>query len=246
MAITVDQASIGTIVKPAGGATTVALTTNAAVASGATIILTAYYWSTSGVISSVAGGGLTWTIDTQLHATGDPQAPSPSIIRAHAPSGLASGTTITVTYDHSADPRVLWGMSFNGIDSTTPVDNVFAATVSGSGGAAAWASASETVQAGSLLIGYCGTESSTTGSTPDANTTEAIDNSNGYGEGLTVGYRIAASTGAITVGGTWTSATQKWRTNAVAYMAAVDPTDHTPKGGSAGMYGDDLLVEAWF
>jgi hypothetical protein len=221
VAITVDVANLGTATQTAAG-TTMAFTTTAAVASGARIIVTGGCWDVIATVSSVAGGGLTWTIDKQGHDL-IVVNPNPYIVSANAPSGLASGTTITVTFNLEADVAgTIGGSSFLGIDTTTPVEEA-GGPVGVSPAATAWASPSMTIDAGALLIATCWNETNSSASTPSAGSTEALDFSNADGYGQTTAYRIEASAGTYTVAGTWGTAAQS-TTNAVAYKAAASAT----------------------
>lgn len=225
MAIAIDVANLGTAA-PADGSTA-AFNTSSAVASGGFIVLCVGGWNVTS-LSSVSGGGLTWTIDKQGHAA-DPANPLVAIVSAQAPSGLASGTTITATYSASATAPSIGGMSFTGVATSSPVDGT---PVGPTGVAtAAWATASYSLTAGSVLIGTSWNEE-LAGSTPSAGT-EAWD-LDLSGSGQVVNYRIEGSAGSYTVGGTWSGA-QKNTTIGVAYLAAAG-------GGGGGASGRDLML----
>ena len=99
MAIVIDQLSIGETAADSASST-VAFTTNQTVASNGFIVVTVTWINPSGqTLLSVGGGGLTWNIDKQGQ-TGGTEAPT-AIVSAQAPSGLASGTTITATFSAS-------------------------------------------------------------------------------------------------------------------------------------------------
>jgi hypothetical protein len=215
MAIAVEHASIGTPVGQDPGNTQVQFTTNVAIAAGSFIVVFVGGFIASGATMTVAGGGLTWTTDKQ----GNPASPSASftgIASAQAPSGLASGTTITATYSGSAAARQIGGSSFTGVGTSSPVD-----TTSGPTGIGAaqqpWASASTSIQAGSLLVACNYAESGGTTSTASAGSTELLDwQSAASPTTMTACYRIESSAGSYTVAGTWLVAQQS-SMNAVAY-----------------------------
>lgn len=100
--------------------TSQALTTSVTIPAGATIFLVLCCRGGAGVALSTAGGGLTWVTDRTSVRSASNQATS--IIRAEAPQGLASGTTITVTLDIAATRRGLFGWYVTGLDGAGPVD----------------------------------------------------------------------------------------------------------------------------
>lgn len=215
MAIAVDQASIG--YTPASGSqTTVAFNTTATVASGGFIVVCAFFWASGNTFSSVAGGSLTWTIDKQGHSAG-PTNPNLCIASAQAPTGLASGTTITATFSATSPARGIGGMSFTGVASSTPVDTTANPIGANS---TAWTTGNVTIAAGSVLVGACYQESTNaTKSTITAPSTEVFDDGMVSEFGATAGYRIESSAGAYAVAGTWAGTVQS-ATLAVAYLAA--------------------------
>jgi hypothetical protein len=100
MAIAFD-ASLGGTAFTTGTSTTAAHTTTAAAAAGSRIIVCVGDFSPTVTVSSVSGGGLTWVKDAQDSTTTSGHSARGAVFSADAPSGLASGTTITATY--SAD-----------------------------------------------------------------------------------------------------------------------------------------------
>ena len=101
MAITVDKLSLGTVIMTGGndgGAGLKNFVTNQTVAAGAFIVMG---WGCFGgeILLSVAGGGLTWSIDSHTNGSNSKES---AIVSAQAPSGLASGTTITATFQSTA------------------------------------------------------------------------------------------------------------------------------------------------
>jgi len=213
VAIAIDKASIGT--NATGSGITIGLTTNQTVAASGFIVLS-LGWFTAVTLSSVAGGGLSWSIDKQgLGSGGNRNA---GIVSAQAPSGLASGTTITATFSSSATVPQIGGTSFTGVKTSSPVDTTSGPTDQDPA-ATGWTSASTAISAGSVLIATCWNETSPVTSTVTAPSLEALDWVNGADTAETTAYRIEASAGSYTVAGTW-SGSVKSTTVAVAYLAA--------------------------
>lgn len=216
MAITLDQATLGSSGIDST-ATTIPLTTTQAVAAGALIVIPVGWGDPAQTLTSVTGGGLTWTIDKQGNATNG-SAGCGAIVSAQAPAGLASGTVLTANYSGTVVGRAICGFSLLGCPTSSPVD-----TTSGHTdytGTTAWTTASTTIAAGSILIGssHCTTTNDT--STPTSPSLELFDFGGGAGTfGQTVCYRIQASGGGFTVAGTW-SGSEQGTVIAVAYKAA--------------------------
>lgn len=216
MAILIDQANIGN----AGidsSATTIPFTTTQTVAANGFIVLDVGWGDGTRTLSSVSGGGLTWTIDKQAVA-GNASNGCCASVSAQAPSGLASGTTITATYSGATVGRAIGGTSFTGVATSSPLDTSsgptdYAATT-------AWTTASTTIAAGSVLIGISHCTNTNDTSTITSPSIEAQDFGGGAGTfGQSVGYRIEAAGGAFVVAGTW-SGSEQGTTIAAAYKAA--------------------------
>lgn len=188
MAWAVDQASIGTN-SSTGSATTIVLTTSAAVASGAWIFLVVGHFNASVTLSSVSGGSLTWTIVQVANNAGVRAA----LVKAQAPSGLASGTAITATYSGTTNERKIGGASFTGGAGTT--SNNTTATGSTTG----W-SVNPTTGAAELAVAAASIDANNT-STQDANSTELLDFAAGTVSRSFLYYRI----GGAPVGGTFSA-----------------------------------------
>jgi hypothetical protein len=92
LAITLDQTNVGSAANSASS-TTLALVTSNIVAVGATIFISGI--ANAATVSSVSGGSISWVVDT-TSATTNAFA---SLIRGYASAGLASGSTITLTYN---------------------------------------------------------------------------------------------------------------------------------------------------
>ena len=222
MAITIDKLDLGSTADNAT-ATTVAFTTTQAVASNGFVVVSVTFFSPSaaqsltGITDNSAGGPLGWAIDKQGTATGD-QA-HVAICSAQAPSGLASGTTITATFSESCTGRSICGSSFTGVLSSAALDTT--SGVTNMPGTTAWATASTTIAAGSVLIGLAFGVNTNDTSTVTSPSIEAHDIPGAAGTfGSTTCYRIEASGAAYTVAGTW-SGTEVGPVIAAAYKVGL-------------------------
>lgn len=202
------------------GSTTIALTTTSAVASGGFIIVSVG-WFNIVSLSSVAGGGLTWTVDKQgQDGVNGPASCSAGIASAQAPSGLASGTTITATFSGSAVARNISASSFTGIKTTTPAEASDGPKGSGGSATTAWATNSVALSGGSLLFATSYNETSDVSNTVTAPSLQAvIVHNTASGLSSVSCYRIESSAGNYSVAGTW-GGSVKSTTVAVAYLAA--------------------------
>lgn len=217
MAITVSHASIGTPINLTNSASTIALTTNVAIAAGDFIVV-GFGWADQGTtLNSVAGGGLSWTVDEQVQHT-DAIFDCCGIASAQAPSGLASGTTITATLSAACTERIAGGASFTGVASSSPIDthNHGQDSVGGSG-SNTWSSGNVSLLASSMLVSI-GYGENTTNSTPVSGT-EAWQAFTSHSEGGAMNYNIATTAGTYVNSGTW-SAVTRWCFCNVAYKAA--------------------------
>lgn len=208
MSITVDKASLFTPVGNAGSVTSQAATTNQAVASGAMILLAVCSYSSIATARthSVAGGSLTWT-EMATAARGSMRV---SLFRAFAPSGLASGATITATYSAAATTRALAALSLLGVDTSSPVVGSAGTSTAGAV-AAAWTAGSVTPTAiDQWVTGLVMADSSTaTTSTPAASWTEDFDwNSTAAGNSFSLIHRFPPDTNALNPSGTWANSSQ--------------------------------------
>lgn len=203
MAWTVDQATIGTPATGAGDATTLTLTTNVAVAAGSWIFLSISNWHPFVELLSVAdnGPGLTWTVVLRNNNGNTKTA----LAKAHAPSGMASGTVITATYGAAGTPtatgyRGIAGAAFAGGGAGSVTDGTHA----NNGSTAAHSVSPSAGAAGALIVQSAHLNGDSVSSTPDANTTELADwNLPAGPQTYLLQYRIAPSSGATTAGGTW-------------------------------------------
>jgi hypothetical protein len=196
-------------------ATTMTLTTSGAAVPGARVFVLVSWSHSTRTLTSVSGGGLTWTVDRQQKAAGNDARVA--IASAAAPSGLASGTTLTATFSGSVTHGLIAAASFTGIATSAPVD----ATASATGSGTAWSTSVTTTNANDLVLGFSTIDANAT-STPSASNTEVHDfgDVNYYGWATSV-YRIETTTGAKIVSGTWSSSTGSTGsvTIAVAYKA---------------------------
>lgn len=207
MAITVDQANLGTLLN-VNNSPTFPITTNALVSSG--MVLVAYFgWfndsgTTIGTVTD-NGPGLTWT----RYANG--QAPTTGcgtcLAVAVATSSVPSGTVVTATTTGSVneDGRVGHLMSFAGVDTTTPVGVTSGPTPIST--STTWSTSSLSLSAGSALVSgiYQASAAATNSVTaPIFEDAEMADGPNTFG-GATV-HQIVGSAGSYTNNGTWTAA----------------------------------------
>lgn len=199
------------------GANTITFNTTSAVASGGFIVVF-ITCSNSSTLSSVSGGSLTWIIDRSF-PSGFFNA---YMVSAFAPSGLASGTTLTANYAGTVQGRSISGMSVLGVLAGVIPDATGGQTFSGT----AWTTPSMLVSDNAILIAGCcsdltsGGTSTVTATTPT--TTENGDRAEGAGGySVTLASRILVSAGWYTVSGAWTVAGAAGATIGVAYKADI-------------------------
>lgn len=210
--------SLGTPSTPSGNGTSVTLTTNQTVAAGDVIVLFIYAWMGVTNITGVSGGSLSYVEAVQ--GRDQSAQPHPGIYYAVVPSGLASGASITASYGASVDARVIAGCVLTGVDTADPLGNVGASLWQNNSPVSTWASRSVTIAADSLLIGFIGEETAVSSSaTAASGSTELMDFPDAYGNRYHVTYRIEASGGSYTVGGTWSS-TGKGTACAAEFLAS--------------------------
>jgi hypothetical protein len=224
MAIVLDQALGTNLGDP--GATTIVLTTTNAVAAGGFIVLgVAAFSGGASFLTSVTGGGLTWSIDKMV----DDASRSFAIVSAQAPAGLASSTALTANLNASLNARIIGGTSFTGVKTSpaAPVDGT--PTGPTSVGTGAWATASYAIAAGSIIaaMNYSITLDSAAVNTATGPSVEAWERSQTADNyGACAEYRIEASAASYTVAGTWSGAGTTGSANcAVAYLAAPTGVD---------------------
>jgi hypothetical protein len=194
-------------------------TTSAAASNSKIIVVVGWWLNSADDISSVSGGGLTWNVDvkTGTAASGDKLA----IVSADAPSGLASGTTITANFASAlSGGRAIAAMSFTGVATGTSYDGTnnthVTATANWTGGSLSTSNATDLIVGFGLADGAAGGDTST----PSTNYSEVHDwNDNSASEAWESVYRIVSALGPHTPGGTFSAgATDVWGLG-VAYKA---------------------------
>lgn len=210
-------------------AATIADTTTSSVAAGRKVIAVVS-WYGSQTLSSVSGGGLTWTVHGQTSGSEYKMA----YASADAPAGLASGVTITATLSGSAFARSLNLSSCDGLELNTnaPVDgsNFPAPAFLDS----AWSVAVTTANATDVLFGAAWVTflapSGMAATAPATEVYEWADSDNGVHQRV---YTELSSTGSQTIGGTFT-ATKTLVAAAIAFKTAAPVDPH--EGSAAGTF----------
>jgi hypothetical protein len=238
VAIAVDKASIGGATQGPATGTSFGFTTNQVVASSGFIVVIVSWFLENTTLSNISGGGLTWAIDRQgVNPTAAQQ--NIALCSAQAPSGLASGQTLTANFSGSSQGITISGMSFTGV-KTSAAEDVDTATAGNN--TTNWATNSASIAAGSVLVGAAVNEAATDGAVTTG--TQAHEFWDGLSYGHVVGYRIEPSAGSYTIAGTFNAA-QPWTAGAVAYLKAPD-ADNTMKPARAGMWHPELVSRGWF
>lgn len=218
-----NPTAVGNLAQDATSST-IATTTTGTIPAGAKIWVVVGWFGTS-TLSSISDGTNSYTIDQQSKSGGGNT--SASISSADAPSGLASGTTITATFSAAtAGDRSIGIFYSTGVQ--TGAGAAYGATGANSASSStAWATGNITVASGDILIGFSHWEdsSTTTSSTPGGSNQEIIDWPSGgtAGSAQTAVYQIGTGA-AIQGSGTWSNAcsagVDPTRSVAVAYKAA--------------------------
>jgi hypothetical protein len=179
------------------------INTSGAAAAKSRVFVFVNWNNATRALSSVTGGGLTWTIDYQAKATNS--STRAAIASAPAPNGLAANTQLKAMFAGSVGHGLMAAASFTGIAATSPRDGVGGAT---QGAAAAWSCTVTTGNANDLVLGWSGINANTT-STPTAPNSEIHDFGDAnFNEWATSVYRIDRAAGAKTVNGTWLRTTE--------------------------------------
>jgi hypothetical protein len=218
-AIALDTPLGGTVNDTA--ATTLVHTTTAAVASSGFIVLGVTCAAASS-LTSVTGGGLTWTIDKTNNTTG---ALDSYIVSAQAPSGLATSTALTANYSASTAARGIGGASFTGVATSTPVDTTLGPKQQAA--VTAWVTDAVTIQAGSVLINFNATDGGALSSVTSPSVEDVDVNAGAAAFGIWLGHRIEPSAGAYTIGGTYATAIDVTLLQ-VAYKTGAPPSPFFP------------------
>ena len=211
--------SPGTYTAAAG--TTATDTTDVAVSPGHKII-GFFGWYGSGVVSSVSGGGLTWTIHAQ--STGASVGHS-AVFSADAPAGLASGTVITVTTaSGSTEAMALRLAACDGLvaNASSGVDGTGVRNSDGSGSASPWSVTSTTVTsptvefAHAMILALSSNAAAATSPAVEIHEWTTLDGDKHHSV-----YADLASAGAQAIGGSWAGGgSLAWAGSAVAFKAA--------------------------
>lgn len=210
MAIAFVQALSAGVTTNTTNNATIAITTNAAASAGDLIVIVcAQRLGAAAPISSVSGGGVTWSVPAGASATGGATARACSLAYGFAPAGgVASGSTITVTLTASSSRKVAMICEYSGIDSASPLDQ---ATGQDKTTAGLDSGSVTTTQADELLIGgygqiaAAGTDTITATNSFTMRQTGIVGTSNWEIGGLA--DRIVAATGAYNATATTTSTT---------------------------------------
>lgn len=206
------------------------MNTSADVPSGALVVCCIGFIKTgSGAVTlSVSDGvGLTWTQDkyTNADVASSTFNIGIAVFSAPAPSGLASGTTVTVgVAGGTADLGVYLGMMYlTGVDTGASRVDVTAGQVRDVGVATStWSSTSaSTTNANDGLVGAAWADDTSTSSTPGGSFSEVFDvhDVTGLDWSLTGVFSEVLSTGSYSATGTWSSAPQADAGILVAYRS---------------------------
>jgi hypothetical protein len=205
------------------GTSAPSLVTAAAAASGSVIVFTLFTFDPNSLDASVslAGGGLTWTrIQNQSNA----QFCFTQFI-AYAPSGLASGTTLTITHSapHSPD-NMMSCVSYLGVDTVT----ITGGGNWNTGSTQAWSSGNVSAASTSMLAGAGFTDGYVGTSTPTGGATEVSD-FNAAAQSETMATEEKFNTGLSDIAGSWDDGaghTSTWISGAIELLAA--PVSNPP------------------
>lgn len=169
MAAAIDQGNIGTAAKGSGEANSnlVTFNTTAAVAAGAMIVIAAFRFNNTNTTLTASGGSLTWAAAHNV-TSGTIRG---YLFYAFAPSGLASGTALTVTASSGSNDWTVCAASYAGLDSADALQAVNGSAA----GTAAWATGTIGGSAGDAYIGFAAGDGTLRTSTTTAPAVERID-----------------------------------------------------------------------
>lgn len=193
---------------------TITLTTTAAVPAGDTILVGCGGFKTGAPTVAVTGGSLTWTTD-KAGANGSDQL---AIARAIAPSGLPSGTVLTLTWSLAVAGPFIGAASFPNIISASPVDqSSSAAPATGT----AWAAAAITTTVTDTVVGVSWADGTSSSSTPTSPWVEAFDATDATSlEEMTLVYQESVAAGSYAPAGAWLASEGGKIVLAVGYKVA--------------------------
>jgi hypothetical protein len=208
-----DLGTIGSV----GSLGTLALTTSSAAAANTWIFgVVANFGDTVASVADNSGSPLTWTVITPQASNGVAGA----LVKAWAPSGLAAGTIVTVTFSAATIERRFGLSSFTGGSAGSVTEDAAAST----GSTTAWSGTATAATADALVVSAIGMNTNTS-TVVDANSVEDLDFQIVGNSTAALYHRIVTGAGAATVGGTWASA---------ANWAAVTASFDTGGGGGGG------------
>lgn len=235
MAIVIDQLNVGQLGADSSSDTIVLTTTATVAANGFVVLFLTWYDAADTITCSGVTGGLTWALDKA--SIGTPSSMGLAIASAQAPSGLASGATITAQLTGtSGGGRSAAATSFTGVATSSALDTTSGPTAPGTG--TPWATPSTAIAAGSVLLGLALDFAALNTSAPVSPSLEAHDFGNG-GFATTSCYRIEASAGSYTVAGNWNASVPIGSASMIgaAYKAAAGGTNITITPGAAPATG---------
>ncbi len=216
-------------------------TTTGAVSSGNKIILAIVLHSSANTIDSVSGGSLTWTQDA-FGSNADGEVTY--LFSADAPSGLSSGTTITVVEHTGGDvferrryEAMEWSGLATGAPSSTHKSGGSGTSTTPSSGASSAAAAIGDVAVG--VIAWKNTSTSTDWTVTSGYTKENTLSANG--RSMWLEYQILGSSGAVTSHPTTSLTSIQWAACVCFYAATV-----TGFSGTAGLSGAGHITASGF
>jgi hypothetical protein len=215
------------------------LTTTSTASAGSTIIVTMRSCACTSAPTNtltVTGGGLSWSTDVTFRYNSNNEALF--VASAYAPSGLASGTTLTFTTLFNNVDAMISAQSFTGIASSSPVDTS-ATGVYSTISDTAWSSANmTTTNANDLIFGSTFFDLVTTTFTPGTGYSESNDFTANTMSIESV-YKIVSSTGTYAASGTAVNASPSRAQVGIAYKAnnssPAAPTLSSPANSATGV-----------
>ena len=200
--------------------TTCTLVTNASAPSGSLVVAIATVRVASAATATFSDGSLTWT---DFDANNGAATGGVSIGWALAPSGLASGTTITVTWGGNATRKGLTAYYVTGLDTSTPNDGAVSTANSGTSGNASVTGGTSTQN--DEIFFFASKHNAAAGTvtgTPSAGYTELDDFIVGASTFLQQysSYKIASATEAPAPSVTFSDTTTNWQAGVVGFKMA--------------------------
>lgn len=231
MAIAVDKSSLGNNRNVPGTGQTVSFTTTQAVSANGFIVVCVAWTGDTTALSTVSGGSLSWSIDK--NATGaDVGTSRIAVCSAQAPSGLAGTTSVTATWPggFTGVGLAIGGMSFTGVKTSSPLDGTPPAK-QGQNAVTDWNTNSQTIVAGSVMVGLGNANTTTGTNAPVAPSLEAWEINDVPNQDVVVmEYRIESSAGSYAIAGTLSASGNVGSANA-AYLAASTSQQQVPLDG---------------